>query len=91
MMAHTGVFEKFKTCMLLGYAQNHRGGTYCMLNLRTKCIVLSHDGICLNKTYSEYVSRKYHTKANSYILQDEEEYYKWAYVKIDTVMTEVNT
>ena len=62
-----------------------------MLNLCTKFIVLIHAVIWINKTYSEYVSRKYHTKANSYILQDEEEYYKWAYVKIDTVMTEVNT
>ena len=48
--------------------------------------------MCLNKTYSEYVSRKYYTKEKSYILQHEEESYKWAYVKIDPVKTEdINT
>ena len=32
-----------KTCMFLGYAQNHTGGTYRMSNIRTKLIVLSND------------------------------------------------
>ena len=58
-----------KTCMFLGYAQNHNGGTYCMLNIQTKRISLSSDVIWLNKTYIEYVSRKENTKADSYILQ----------------------
>ena len=42
--------------MLLGYAQNHMGGTYRMLNLCTKIIILVCNVICLNKTYDEYVS-----------------------------------
>ena len=41
------------TCMLLGYAQNYTGGTYHMLNLRTKLIVLRCDIIWLNKTHSD--------------------------------------
>ena len=45
-------------CMFLGYAQNLTGATYRMLNMRTKCIVLSHEVIYLNKTYREYVSIK---------------------------------
>ena len=38
-------------CMLLGYAQNHTGGTYHMLNLGTKRNVLSCDVIWSKKTY----------------------------------------
>ena len=45
------------TCMFLGYAQNIMDGTYDMLKLCTKHIVLSHDIIWLNKTYGEYVPR----------------------------------
>ena len=44
--------------MLLGYAQKHTGGTYYMLNKRTKRIVISRDVIWNNKTYGEYISRK---------------------------------
>ena len=80
-----------KTCMFLSYAQNHTGGTYHMLNLRTKRIVPSRDIIWLNKTYGDYISSKEKTKANYYILQNEDEYYKWAHVKIDPVRNEVNT
>ena len=43
--------------MFLGYAQNNIGGTYHMLNLSMKLIVLIHDKIRMNKTYSGYVSR----------------------------------
>ena len=57
------------TCMFLGYAQNHTGGTYCMLNICTKFIVLIHAFIWINKTYNEYVSRKEHTKDDSYTPQ----------------------
>ena len=73
--------------MFLGYTQNHTSGTYRMLNLCTKHIVLSRDIILLNKTYREYVSRKYNTKAEDYILQCEDDSYNWANIKIDHVKT----
>ena len=44
------------TCILLGYAQNHKGGTYGMFNLRTKFIVLSRDIVWIKK----YVVINYH-------------------------------
>ena len=44
--------------MSIVHAQKHIGGTYHMLNLRTKNIVPIRNVIWLNKTYSEYVSRK---------------------------------
>ena len=62
-----------------------------MLNLRTKRTVPSHGIILLNKTNGDYVSRKEHTKAKYYILQDEDESQNWAHVKIDNVKTKFNT
>ena len=67
--------------MVLGYAQNHTVGTYLMLNLRTKFILISRDIIWLNKAYGEYVSRKENTNSDTYILQDEENSYNWDSVK----------
>ena len=61
-----------------------------MLNIRTKHIVLISDVICLNKTHGEYVSKRETTKETSYIRQDEDDYDKWDYVKMDPVNTEIN-
>ena len=44
---------QLKACMFLGYVQNHTGGTYRMLNLHTKHIVLSRDIIWIKKNYGE--------------------------------------
>ena len=49
-----------------------------MLSIHTKSIV--HKQI-----YGKYVSRKTHTKPDSYIIQDEDNHDKW---KIDPVKTE---
>ena len=62
-----------------------------MLNLRTKCIVLSHDIIWLNKTYGEYIPRKENTKADYYILKNEDRSYKLTHVKMDPFKNEKNT
>ena len=67
--------------MFIGYAQNHTGGTYRMLNLSKKLIIIIRDVICLNKKYGEYVSRKENNKLASYILQDKDRSYNWANVK----------
>ena len=74
-----------KTCMFLGYAQNHTGGTYRMLNLCSKRIVLSRAVIWINKTYGEYVSRKESTNVDSYVLQEEDESNNYSRIKIDPV------
>ena len=70
--------------------KNNTGGTYHMLNLRTKLIILICDVIQLNKTYREYVSRKENTKADSYILKYVDDSYNWAHVKNYPVNNEVN-
>ena len=58
--------------MFLGYEKKHTSGTYFMFNLHTKRIVLSLDIICLNKTYSDYVSTNKTIKTTSYIINDED-------------------
>ena len=74
--------------MLLGYTQNHTGGTYLNFNICTNFILLSHDIIWLNKTCVEYVSRWKHTKDDSNIFQYEYEFGKRNHVKIDPVNTD---
>ena len=70
-------------CVFLGYAKHHTGGTYCMLNLRTKRTTLCCGIIWTNKTQGKYVSRKENTKGTSYILQYEDEYYNWDRVNMN--------
>ena len=48
-MVKSKLEDRGKKCILLGYAQNSTGGTYHMLNLRTKYIVLSRNIIRLKK------------------------------------------
>ena len=51
--------DQVTTCIFLSYAQNHKGGTYHMLNIWTKFIVLSRDIIWLTKhTVSTYQEKK---------------------------------
>ncbi len=38
-----------KTSVFMGYAENHSGNIYCMLNPETKEIVMSHDIYWLEK------------------------------------------
>ena len=83
--------DRGKTWMFLGYVQDYTVGTYRILNIRTKFIVLSRDVIWLNKTYEDCVSRKDNTEADSYILQNEDNYYKWDHLKIDPAQNENKT
>ena len=62
-----------------------------MLNLHTKYTVLIRVVIWLIKTYGQYTPRKENTKEDTYILQDEDEHYYWAHIKIDSFNNEVKT
>ena len=77
--------------MSLGYAQNHTGVKYRLFIICTKRIVLSCDIIWLNKTYREYVSKRENTNKYSYNLQNEDDLYKWAHLKIDPVKNKDKT
>ena len=67
--------DRGMTCMFPGYAQNHTGVTYRMLNICTKRVVLIRGVIWLEKTYREYVSRNFNNKADASIPQNEDKYY----------------
>ena len=62
--------DQGKKWIFLGYENNCAGGTYRMINIRTKIIILSCDIIWLNKTYVEYLPRKENTNADTYTLKD---------------------
>ena len=74
--------------MFWGYALNHMGSTYCILNICKKCVALSRDAICLNNTYVEYVSRFQYTKAVDYVLHNEDDSNKRARIKMYPIKTD---
>jgi len=47
--------NKGMECIFVGYAENHTGDVYRLLNLKTDKIVLSRDVVWLNKTFEEYM------------------------------------
>ena len=47
-----------KTCMWLGYARNHAAGTYHVLNLKTRKIIITRDVIFLRKSYGDWANDK---------------------------------
>ena len=46
--------SKGAICMFVGYAEDHSGDTYIMLNMITKKIILSRDVRWLNKIYGKW-------------------------------------
>ena len=74
--------------MLLNFKQKSEGGTYYMLNICSKCIILSRDVACLKNKYKKYISRWEQTKANSYIIQCEDNSNKCSHIGIDPTNTE---
>ena len=65
-----------RICMMLGYAENHSGEVYRLLNIETNKIVLSRDVQWLNKMWGEYMNVKRVVPLQDYqeeIEDDEEE------------------
>ena len=50
--------DKGNVCIMVGYAENHAGDAYCMLNLKTKQISVSRDVCWLGKSYGDYMKLK---------------------------------
>ncbi len=46
--------DRGKTCMFVGYAENHASGVYRMLNLKTNRILKTRDVIWMKKQYGDY-------------------------------------
>ena len=50
--------DKGNVCIMTGYACNHAGDVYRMLNLQTKKIICLHDICWLEKSYGSYMNSK---------------------------------
>ena len=59
-----------------------------MLNLKTKCTLLSYDVIWPNKTYEKYISFIQHIKVNDYVIHYKVDSDKWSNIRIDPSNTE---
>ena len=64
------------------------GGTYHMLNISTKCVVLRYGVIWMNETYGKYLLIRQHMKDYYCVLQENHECNKWSDVKIYPVQNE---
>ena len=64
---------KGRTCMMLGYAENHSGAVYRLLNLETNKIVLSRDVQWMEKMWDEHMKVKRILPLQDYQEDDEEE------------------
>jgi len=53
-MIRAKLTDRGKTCMFVGYADNHAGDVYRMLDLKTNRVVISRDLTWLNKVYGVY-------------------------------------
>ena len=65
--------DKGNVCMMVGYAVNHAGDVYRMLNLKTKKICLSRDVTWLGKTYGDYYKVKDEVEVETIKEEEEEE------------------
>ena len=50
--------DRGKTCMWLGYARNHPAGTYRVLNLMTRKVIITRDVLFLRKSYGDWANDK---------------------------------
>ena len=61
--------DRGRPCMFVGYAHNHAGDVYRMLDLKTRKICVSRDVTWLKKLYGEYIKNE----DKKEVLEDEEE------------------
>ena len=62
-----------KTCMFVGYADNHSGDVYRFLNIHTKRIIMSRDARWLNIIWKHYRMRSIYARKQVELFLDEEE------------------
>ena len=62
---------------------HHMGDIYCMANLCTKQVVMSHDVIWLKKTYGKYEVCLEQTKADRHLLKCDDDENTWFHIKIN--------
>ena len=62
-----------KTCMFVGYADDHSGDVYRFLNIHTKRIIMSRDARWLNITWKHYRMKSIYARKQVELVLDEEE------------------
>ena len=62
-----------KTCMFVGYAENHAKDVYRFLNIHTKRIILSRDVRWLNIIWKRYKDKSIYARKQAELFLDEEE------------------
>ena len=62
-----------KTCMFVGYAEDHAGDVYRFLNIHTKRIIMSRDVRWLNILWKHYRMKSIYARKQVELFLDEEE------------------
>ena len=62
-----------KTCMFVGYADDHAGDVYRFLNVKPKRIIMSRDTRCLNLMWKHYKKKHNYARRQVELFLDEEE------------------
>ena len=62
-----------KTCMLVGYADDHSGDVYRFLNIHIKRIIMSRDARWLNIIWKHYRMKSIYARKQVELFLDEEE------------------
>ena len=62
-----------KTCMFVGYADDHSGDVYRFLNVKTKRIIMSRDARWLNIMWKHYKRKHNYARRQMELFLDEEE------------------
>ena len=62
-----------KTCMFVGYADDHSGDVYRFLNIHTKRIIMSRDARLLNIIWKHYRMKSIYARKQVELFLDEEE------------------
>ena len=65
--------DRGKTCMFVGYAENHAKDVYRFLNIHTKRIILSRDVRWLNIIWKRYKDKSIYARKQAELFLDEEE------------------
>ena len=65
--------NKEKTCMFVGYAEDHAGDVYRFLNIHTKRIIMSRDVRWLNIIWKHYRMKSIYARKQVELFLDEEE------------------
>ena len=65
--------DRGKTCMFVGYTENHAKDVYRFLNIHTKRIILSRDVRWLNIIWKRYKDKSIYARKQAELFLDEEE------------------